>query len=372
MGYFDLTPPSSEELEVSIFGPGRGECVVLHLGQNEWMIIDSCLDKKSRQPIALEYLRNFGIPVESAVKLVGVTHWHDDHIRGCCQLIKECRKAVFVCSIAFLADEFSKFIDAFHKRFLSLTTDSGTDEFAEIMKVLRKEYGGQRPQADRLTYAIADRIILSINGSQRVFPVTVYALAPSDASVTLAINGFRELIPKEKTPKRRAVALLPNNVSAAFWVTAGNYHILLGGDLEVGDNDNLGWRAVVKSKNHPKGNALIVKVPHHGSKTAYYSPMWEKMTAPDPIALVTPFSSGTKPLPSQEDIRAIKKHANQLFCTGKPMGWRPPRRDSTADKFFSSIVLSRRRVEGPMGHVCVRLSQGDLPKIHLSPPAQAL
>lgn len=372
MAHFDIDPPRADEFEVSLFGPGIGECIVLHLGENEWSIIDSCLDKISEEPIALQYLRHFGITVESAVKLIAVTHWHDDHIRGTSKLLNKCRQADFVCPVAFLADEFSRLIDAFHTRFLSLTTDSGTDEFADIMMLLRREHAGPRPQAERLRYAISDKVLLSNHDPQRAFPVTMYALAPSDASVTLAINSFRELFPKENTPKRRAVALFPNHVSAAFWVTAGDFHVLLGGDLEVGGNDTLGWRAVVKSKTRPVGNATIVKVPHHGSKNAYYAPMWHNMCDPDPVALVTPFASGAKPLPSDEDIKTIKRHTSQLFCTGNPRGLKPPRRDSTSDKFLDSIVLSRRRIEGPMGHVCVRFSGGDTPRVHMIPPAQAL
>jgi beta-lactamase superfamily II metal-dependent hydrolase len=372
LAHFDIAPPRRDEFEVSIFGPGIGECVVLHLGENEWIVIDSCLDKTSEEPVALQYFRHLGITVENAVKLIAVTHWHDDHIRGTSKLLNECQQAAFVCPVAFLADEFSKLIDAFHTRFLSLTMDSGTDEFAEIMMLLRREHAGPRPQAERLRYAIADKVLLKMHDPQRAFPVTMYALAPSDASVTLALNSFRELLPKEKTPKRRAVALFPNHVSAAFWVTAGDSHVLLGGDVEVGGNDGLGWRAVIKSTTRPAGRAAVVKVPHHGSKSAYHAPMWEKMTDPDPVALLTPFASGAKPLPSDENIKTIKKHTHQLFCTGNPKGLKPPRRDSTSDKFIDSVVFSRRRIEGPMGHVCVRFSGGDSPMVHVTPPALAL
>jgi hypothetical protein len=190
--------------------------------------------------------------------------------------------------------------------------------------------------------------------------------------ITLAINSFRELLPREKTPKRRAVALFPNNVSAAFWVTAGDFNVLLGGDLEVGDNDALGWRAVIKSKTRPNGSAAVVKVPHHGSKNAYHALMWEKMTGPDPFALLAPFSSGVKPLPSEEDVKRIKKHTKNIFCTGNPKGLKPLRRESMSDKFLDSIVFSRRRIEGPMGHICVRLSANDPPKLYVTPPALAL
>lgn len=46
-------PPKADELEVSVFGPGIGECVVVHAGAGEWMIVDSCVDRSSGLPVAL-------------------------------------------------------------------------------------------------------------------------------------------------------------------------------------------------------------------------------------------------------------------------------------------------------------------------------
>lgn len=372
MTSLDLAPPREDELEISLFGPGRGECVVLHIGHNEWIIVDSCVDRSDRLPVAIKYLEGFGVSFDAGVKLLAVTHWHDDHIRGASQLLRKCPGAVFVCSVAFLASEFSQFVNAFHTRFLSLTSDSGTDEFAEIMMQLRKEHTGKRPQSQRLLWAVENKMLLKTDAADRAFPVTMYALAPSDASVTLSLNTFKDLMPKEKTAKRRALALLPNEVSTAFWLNAGIYNVLLGGDLETGCNDGVGWRAVVKSGLRPKGEAVVIKVPHHGSRNAYYPPMWEEMASPNSIALVPPFSSGKKPLPSEEDVIAIKKHTHRVYCTGQPRGWKPPRRNSTADKFMDSIAISRRRVEGPLGQVCVRMSQNGKSEVKVFPPACSL
>jgi hypothetical protein len=43
-----------------IIGPGPGECIVLHLGDNEWCIVDSCLPHGSSEPAAVEYLKSLG------------------------------------------------------------------------------------------------------------------------------------------------------------------------------------------------------------------------------------------------------------------------------------------------------------------------
>jgi glyoxylase-like metal-dependent hydrolase (beta-lactamase superfamily II) len=77
-----VEPPAHDQFEVSIIGPGRGECVILHLGNNDWCVVDSCLDRNSSQPAAVEYLQSLGGDALGGVRLVIATHWHDDHIRG--------------------------------------------------------------------------------------------------------------------------------------------------------------------------------------------------------------------------------------------------------------------------------------------------
>ena len=64
------TPPARDEIELTLFGPGYGESVVLHIGDGAWAIVDSCIDKDGR-PSALSYLENLD-PAEVVV-LVAAT-----------------------------------------------------------------------------------------------------------------------------------------------------------------------------------------------------------------------------------------------------------------------------------------------------------
>lgn len=40
-------PPAADEIEFSLFGPGYGEAVAVHLGDGTWLLIDSCIDPDS-------------------------------------------------------------------------------------------------------------------------------------------------------------------------------------------------------------------------------------------------------------------------------------------------------------------------------------
>lgn len=65
----------------------------MHLGHGEWMVIDSCLTRDSRRPVALEYLDALGVEVEIAVRLIVVSHFHDDHIQGIAEVARAARNA---------------------------------------------------------------------------------------------------------------------------------------------------------------------------------------------------------------------------------------------------------------------------------------
>jgi beta-lactamase superfamily II metal-dependent hydrolase len=346
-------PPEADQAEVSIFGPGIGECIVLHLGNNKWAIVDSCRDKETGKPVAVRYLETLQIDPSSSVKLLVVTHWDDDHIRGASEILRVCSNAMFSCSCALLTGEFIQFVNAYSER--SLLVSSGADEFAEIIKILVERAEGTRKYSAGPVWAKVNTPILVMDKKDHPFDVEVRALSPSDGALTLALNEISQLIPKENTPRRRAVAQKANHVSVALWITAGESHILLGADLENHPNKDVGWKAVIL-KHNPEERASIVKVPHHGSKNAYSSEMWKIMCVIDPIALLTSFSSGLQPLPSESDIKRIKKHASRIYSTGRAEGWSPIKRNSSVERMMRETVSSHKRVSGPMGHVRVRFS----------------
>ena len=345
------TPPESNQIELSIFGPGIGECIVLHLGNNKWVVIDSCKDKSAGIPAAIKYLKELQVNPSSSVKLFIVTHWDDDHIGGASEILAECSNARFCCSCALLSKEFLKLTEIYSER--SLMISSGTDEFWRIFQILLERRQGSRKQSAGPVWAKADTVLLETNKESHCFDVKIRALSPSDGALTLAFNEIAQLIPNENVPRRRAVAQKSNHVSVALWITIEKAHILLGADLENHPNQNLGWQAVL-FKHDRSQQAAIVKVPHHGSFDAYSSEMWNVMAVPDPIALLTPFASSVKPLPSQSDVKRIQRHTSQVFCTGRGIGWHPIRRNSAVERTIRETVRTRRLIHGPMGHVRVR------------------
>ena len=66
-------PPADDEFELSVFGPGMGECLVIHLGQGDWLVIDSCRYPGAKSPVAIAYLEALGIEPSDAIT-VSYTH----------------------------------------------------------------------------------------------------------------------------------------------------------------------------------------------------------------------------------------------------------------------------------------------------------
>jgi len=86
-----LTLPKEDELEISIFGPGYGESIVLHIPQVGWGIIDSCVQKFGNTTIipTLEYLLNIIKPSFPKLAFVILTHPYQAHCEGLDKIIKE-------------------------------------------------------------------------------------------------------------------------------------------------------------------------------------------------------------------------------------------------------------------------------------------
>jgi len=90
--------PRNEEVEISLFGPGFGECVVAHLGESQWIVVDSCINSDTRSPVASDYFGKLGVIPATDVQAVIATHWHDDHMGGLAELFAACHRGKNICA----------------------------------------------------------------------------------------------------------------------------------------------------------------------------------------------------------------------------------------------------------------------------------
>jgi beta-lactamase superfamily II metal-dependent hydrolase len=340
------TPPADDEFELSVIGPGRGECIVVHLGKNNWCVVDSCVASGSTISAAAEYLSAFGNEAVEGVRLVVATHWHDDHIRGLSSALRSFSNATFCCSIALQPTQFIELVELTVD---SVQHDSGLEEFKNIYSTLVNRAKQKRNKiliAPR--YAIANRLLLTLPRESDGEVISITALSPSDGTFQKSLEWIRDLMPQAGQIQQRIPNVSPNTTSIVLWIKAGRQNVLLGADLEHSTQSSEGWFAVLTAHNQI-GHAGMFKVPHHGSSNADCPEVWNEMLEENPIAIVTPFSPSG--LPRDLDMQRMLRRTSNLYCTS--VGRRkPPRREAAVEKQLRNI--ERFAIDERLGHVRVR------------------
>lgn len=363
-------PPSSETIEVSLFGPGYGECCLVHLGSNDWLIVDSCKDQRVGGNPALEYLSAIGVDPAERVKLVIASHAHDDHIAGLSGVVDRCENAEFWTSAALTKDQFFALLEA-DEEVSALSRHSAYSEFRKITDILTAR-AGKKNKYPAYQWAIADRPLYRRAKDKDSLEVRVTSLSPSDEAVTRALTYFANQVPVPGEQPRRVAVSDPNTLTCALWIEIGDTCLLLGGDLENGPGTRCGWNAVVESPFRPTQLASVIKVPHHGSSNAHHPAVWDKMLAEQPVAILTPWRHGSGHLPADSDRIRICGITNSAFITANP---KPPNSSARTKKIAAQLSTTARNVRelGMAGQIRVRLPNGSSRcEIDLRHPAQRL
>jgi beta-lactamase superfamily II metal-dependent hydrolase len=359
--------PALDVIEISIFGPGKGESVVVHLGGNEWVIVDSCIDQTSRAIPALAYLKAIGVDVSTSVRMVVGTHAHDDHIAGIGDLFDECSSAFFVCSQALTSEEFYATIeeDAELARSLRASSYSEYRRVFDIVASRKRTMSGQKP----LKRAV-ERLPLLELGVASGINAEVVALSPSHEAVSRALRVLASGAAQIGGARRRS-AVDPNELAVALWIEVGGTSLLLGADLTIGPT-GCGWKAVL-STFKPGRQATVFKVPHHGSPNAHHPEVWSLLLAESPVALLAPYRAGATPRPSPEDrarICALTPHAYISASPDMPARSRSLRKAAAE---LSSIAQNVREPWGRCGQVRARSRIGSSDwSVDLIPPGRRL
>lgn len=343
------SPPGTNELELTIFGPGIGECVLVHLGNGDWFVIDSCVYPKGKSPVALEYLQAMGVDPAKSIRRILATHWHDDHIRGIAQLLKACPDAGFIMSGALQGDQFFRLVLEVNASNRLVSGSSSAQEFADVLEILESRTSPA---------AIASPCMYAQDGS-RLYAggyrgtSEVWSLSPSASTIT---NAMKTLASKLVTPgkSKRFRPHSPNDVSVATLVRAGSWNLLLGADLENTVEPEFGWRAVLSSTARPTDVSQVFKVGHHGSQNAHHDDIWNTMLSSDPTSVITPYTRLSDKLPTTTDVSRIQARTKSLYCTTWPPSRKPTKRRAV-DGIIAGAAKSRHALNTDRGYVRVRV-----------------
>lgn len=333
-------PPESDEIEISQFGPGVGECVVVHLGLGDWMVVDSCRDPDSREPAALKYLAEIGVDPSEHVRCIVATHWDDDHIQGLADIVRAAPNAALAISGAFSSTEFNSLVGEWIAQELYLL-DSGVDQLREILK-LRK---GKSP-----ILASENTVVYERRTASRC---EVRALSPSHDGVIATITRLSNIC--DHRTARRLPRIEKNHASVVLSIEISGRLILLGGDLEVRADRDYGWLRVVDC--HAKAEMPkheVFKIPHHGSENGDHDKIWSDLLEFDATAVVSPFASGRTMLPGEKERERIRTRTQNGYLTAPPKPKRMKHPNRMVEKTMQEVTGQLDQLPSRYGHVRVR------------------
>ena len=339
--------PGSDEVEVTVMGPGHGESIVVHLGKGEWMVVDSCLDTEDgvRLPAPLRYLRSLGVDVDSSVKLVVISHWDDDHIRGISEVVRACSAAKICFSTALTKREFVGFVEAVALG--GLAAEGGNiSELKQVLAIL-----GSRSQ----------RILAATPGRTLIGIPKVTSWSPSDYEAMQFLQFVAQEHPKAGKPLRKAVPGSPNLTSVVLSIDWPGTSALLGADMETHSDTRRGWGAVVSEAlriGFKKGQ--VVKIPHHGSDTGHDDRMWSELLDPNPISVIAPFGRGPsyKRPPKSSDVARINRLSSATFLTAKREAATVQKKDVAVARSLRDGMIRMTSTKSPIGIVQLRRKHG--------------
>ena len=230
--------PAPNQIEVCVFGPNYGECIVVHLGNRNWIVLDSCIHEGA--PIAIEYLQALGLDPARSIKAVIATHWHDDHYKGVSQILAAAPAAHIWIATVLTDLEFLRFVTRTRK---NKTTVAGhkLDEFSKIIDEIRRRHESRQIN---FGYASARSSIFRLDGSAsgHGHSCEVLALSPSHGDTLEFLTRIAARMPRTKQTKRVVPSPSPNLASIATLISIGPLAILLGADVENSwKPDRRGW-----------------------------------------------------------------------------------------------------------------------------------
>jgi len=313
----EYVKPDIDQIEASLFGPGYGESLVLHIGNDQWVIVDSCIDTNSEDIAPLRYLNELGVCL-SNVKHIIASHWHDDHTRGLHKVVQACKNAHFWCPAPMTKQEFLYYAKLYQKPQTRLPT-GGTTEIYNVFKLIRE-------RSQPIHRILPNQLILKNNYC------SLFTLSPTSQRFEEFLQMFSELAQKDDYV--RAPQIKPNSLSVSLWASFDSHGALFGGDVE--EQNNKGWHQILHEQTCIDGSASLFKIPHHGSNNAHKEEVWSNICSSNVTSILSPFSQGKKKLPSPKDVDRICKKSYQSFATSSPSRKTKAKFNSVTEKEFKA------------------------------------
>lgn len=341
--------PENHIAEISLIGTGGGygESIVLHIGNNHWIVIDSCIDPFTKKSLPLEYLENLGVDVANDVKLIVCSHWHDDHILGLSNLLKECTNATFCFARTSDRKKFLSLVSLDYRKFKGKISISSTIEFNECIEIINN-------RNSVIKEASSDKLLISENIND-LYKSEVFSLSPSDYTIQEFNEEISTLITEYGSRNKKIIVQSPNSKSVVLLIKFGNHRAILGSDMEISSDERKGWHNIIEKSFVVDKKASYFKVPHHGSKNSYHTRIWSELLLSNPIATLTPWNKGIK-LPQPNMLKLYCSHSDAVYMTKINESYKPKKRDRSIEKFIKKMNYKLWEVKFQKGIITSKIN----------------
>lgn len=311
-------------LSIAVFGPGKGEAIVVRLPDGRVGVVDGCREPEPDHPMGrgdpvrelLERLaRAHSAPEELRLEFVALTHPHADHYGGVGRLLHAFHRRVDqIWEVAQTTPGFLpallKWTERTYRRDRFMVDEhvvKGLERIIERFHLSRSEGGSQ------LKHLSADKLLLErVVGDHEL---KISACGPADGDLQTATEDLIASLSALKGREgARAGRFDPNLTSGALLVRWGRSAMLLAGDLLRGTAPHSGWEL---ARRRIDGEVQVVNVAHHASVKAHHGDLWAAMRPA--LAIVTPFMFGESANPPRpEQISALARTEAVVAITSPP------------------------------------------------------
>lgn len=278
----DLAP---DHLVVLVFGPGKGELILVRVPPDAWMVVDGCGAERVHYALeALSYYR-------ARPRIVLLTHPHDDHSWGVATVIEAStprdRKETWPR--------------------IGMVLPPGADVAARsagyIAGVTRQAIAAVQ---SRWSASPACRWDVNAGELELLGNATLRVLSPRADVRAQQLDLWRMRQPFDR-----------NVISTALLVTWRGRRILLGSDLVESPGDGWSHTLVLEPE---LGDHELLKVPHHGSDQALHDDVLRPSArVPDPLRVFTPYGPSRLPrFQPGEGAHRVVSHRGTSYLTGLP------------------------------------------------------
>jgi hypothetical protein len=287
-----------------------------------------------------------------------LTHWHNDHTEGAASFIEAYADSL---KLVGLPDGFGK------RELASYAADRLPDELrAKEIKELVSVLNVLKTVTGPEVVTLSARVRLGPAAA----PWDLESLSPSAEDMRHHAATLLSFLPGYVGPP--ASVWDTNSGCAVLLLQAANKVVMLCSDLDVGEAPDRGWAGIVQHR----GAILpsdVVKVGHHGSKTALHRDAWAAFGATaKPRGVVTPFPARGGSLPREPEAAQLRAWCSDAHITARGKGATKAGGVPLNDTPFDSYISTKPKTFEATGQVRYRARAGQPITTKVFPPATRL